>query len=102
MRSDTGFRRTRLIVTKLIRLTVETGSVTGMCSVSSNVLTRITPPTFSCCRSAQPYPFLWVPSSDFLRDTSPHHAQAVCKYRLHGIEFANPNYRWTGYLYIFD
>ncbi len=59
----TGFRRTRLLVTKLIRLTVETGSVTGMFSVSSNVLARITPPTFSCCRSAQPYPFLWVPSS---------------------------------------
>ncbi|KAK0454317.1 hypothetical protein EV421DRAFT_1699875, partial [Armillaria borealis] len=31
MRSDTGFRRTRIIVTKLIRLTVETGSLLSLC-----------------------------------------------------------------------
>ncbi|KAK0241046.1 hypothetical protein EDD85DRAFT_948138 [Armillaria nabsnona] len=57
-RSTTCFRRTQMLVTKLIRLIVETGSVTGMYSAPSIVVARITPPTFGRCRSAQLYPFL--------------------------------------------
>ncbi|KAK0222463.1 hypothetical protein EDD85DRAFT_1028251 [Armillaria nabsnona] len=38
MRSDTGFRRTRLLVTKLIRLTVETGSVTAVVALLNLIL----------------------------------------------------------------
>ncbi|KAK0493068.1 hypothetical protein EDD18DRAFT_429764 [Armillaria luteobubalina] len=48
MRSDTGFRRTRLLVTKLIRLTVETGSVTGMyfeTPATFTIVAKITSPT---------------------------------------------------------
>ncbi len=30
MRSTANFRRTRALITKLIRLTIETGSVTGI------------------------------------------------------------------------
>ncbi len=78
MRSDTGFRQTRILVTKLIRLTIETGSVTGIYSTPSTAIMGLTPPAFSRCRSAEPYPLLCVPSSDFLRDTGPHHAKAVC------------------------
>ncbi len=44
MRSNTGFRRTRMLVSKLIRLTIETGTVTG--TYLSTVVTRLTPPTF--------------------------------------------------------
>ncbi|KAK0226593.1 hypothetical protein IW262DRAFT_777891 [Armillaria fumosa] len=38
MRSDTGFRRTRLLVMKLIRLTVETGSVTAVVALLNLIL----------------------------------------------------------------
>ncbi|SJK98187.1 uncharacterized protein ARMOST_01448 [Armillaria ostoyae] len=38
MRSDTGLRRTRIIVTKLIRLTVETGSVTAVVALLNLIL----------------------------------------------------------------
>ncbi|KAK0459358.1 uncharacterized protein EV420DRAFT_1642323 [Desarmillaria tabescens] len=38
MRSDTGFRRTRMIVTKLIRLTIETGSVTAVVALLNLIL----------------------------------------------------------------
>ncbi len=30
MRNNTGFRRTQILVTKLIRLTIETGTLTGI------------------------------------------------------------------------
>ncbi|KAK0454319.1 hypothetical protein EV421DRAFT_1896245 [Armillaria borealis] len=60
MRSNTGFRRTRIIVTKLIRLTIETGSVTGISFALSAVVTKLTPPMSSCRRSAQPHPLLCV------------------------------------------
>ncbi len=33
MRSSTSFRRTQILLTKLIRLTIETGSVTGTHSI---------------------------------------------------------------------
>ncbi|PBK58809.1 hypothetical protein ARMSODRAFT_983522 [Armillaria solidipes] len=38
MRSNSGFRRTRIIVTKLIRLTIETGSVTAVVALLSLIL----------------------------------------------------------------
>ncbi|SJK98179.1 uncharacterized protein ARMOST_01440 [Armillaria ostoyae] len=38
MRSNTGFRRTRIIVTKLIRLTIETGSVTAVVALLNLIL----------------------------------------------------------------
>ncbi|SJK98213.1 uncharacterized protein ARMOST_01474 [Armillaria ostoyae] len=38
MRSNTGFRRTQMLVTKLIRLTVETGSVTAVVALLSFIL----------------------------------------------------------------
>ncbi len=47
MRSNTGFRRTQIMVTKLIRLTVETGLVTGIFSAPSTAVTKLTRPTFS-------------------------------------------------------
>ncbi len=51
-------------------------------------------------RSAQPYPLFCVPWPDFLYGTRPAHAQTVCQCHLRGAEFANPNSRWTGYLYV--
>ncbi len=98
MHSNTSLRQTRMLVTKIIRLTIETGSVTGMYSAPS-IVARITP-TSSCCRSAQLYPLLCVSSSELLRDTSPHRPQAVCKFYSRGPEFANPNSGWTEYLYV--
>ncbi|KAK0212252.1 hypothetical protein DFS33DRAFT_1269079 [Desarmillaria ectypa] len=38
MRSDTGFRRTHLLVIKLIRLTIETGSVTAVVALLNLIL----------------------------------------------------------------
>ncbi|KAG7449954.1 uncharacterized protein BT62DRAFT_928731 [Guyanagaster necrorhizus] len=38
MRSDTGFRRTRMLVTKLIRLTIETGFVTAVVALLNLIL----------------------------------------------------------------
>ncbi|KAK0434155.1 uncharacterized protein EV420DRAFT_1754600 [Desarmillaria tabescens] len=38
MRSDTGFRRTRMLVTKLIRLTIETGTVTAVVALLNLIL----------------------------------------------------------------
>ncbi|KAK0454314.1 hypothetical protein EV421DRAFT_2046804, partial [Armillaria borealis] len=38
MRSNTGFRRTRIIVTKLIRLTIETGSLTAVVALLNLIL----------------------------------------------------------------
>ncbi|KAK0196106.1 hypothetical protein F5146DRAFT_951861 [Armillaria mellea] len=38
MRSNTGFRRTRILVTKLIRLTIETGSVTAVVALLNLIL----------------------------------------------------------------
>ncbi|KAK0454324.1 hypothetical protein EV421DRAFT_1896250 [Armillaria borealis] len=38
MRSNTGFHRTRILVTKLIRLTIETGSLTAVVTLATLVL----------------------------------------------------------------
>ncbi|SJK98173.1 uncharacterized protein ARMOST_01434 [Armillaria ostoyae] len=38
MRSNTGFRRTRILVTKLIRLTIETGSLTAVVALVTIIL----------------------------------------------------------------
>ncbi|KAK0241075.1 hypothetical protein EDD85DRAFT_1019950 [Armillaria nabsnona] len=38
MRRDTGFRQTRILVTKLIRLTIETGSVTAVVALLNLIL----------------------------------------------------------------
>ncbi|KAK0212262.1 hypothetical protein DFS33DRAFT_1376776 [Desarmillaria ectypa] len=38
LRSDTGFHRTRMLVTKLIRLTIETGSVTAVVALLNLIL----------------------------------------------------------------
>ncbi|KAK0226627.1 hypothetical protein IW262DRAFT_780086 [Armillaria fumosa] len=43
MRNNTGFRRTQMLVTKLIRLTVETGSVTAVVALLSFVLLFVFP-----------------------------------------------------------
>ncbi len=70
MRSTTNFRRTRILVTKIIRLTIETGSVTGIYSAPSSPVVRIiTPLTSSYCRLAYLYPFYWIPPSDFLHNS---------------------------------
>ncbi len=68
MRSTTDLRRTRLLVTKIIRLTIETGSVTGNYFTPSSVVRIMVPLTFRCCRSAQLCPFCVVPPSGFLRN----------------------------------
>ncbi|SJK98177.1 uncharacterized protein ARMOST_01438 [Armillaria ostoyae] len=46
-RHNTSFRQTRMLVTKLIRLTIETGSVTGSYSTPSTAVTRLTLPMFA-------------------------------------------------------
>ncbi|KAK0441029.1 hypothetical protein EV421DRAFT_1904957 [Armillaria borealis] len=38
MLNDTGYRRTRMLVTKLIRLTIETGSVTAVVALLNSIL----------------------------------------------------------------
>ncbi|KAK0229045.1 hypothetical protein IW262DRAFT_1456338 [Armillaria fumosa] len=38
MLSDTGYRRTRMLITKLIRLTIETGSVTAAVALLNSIL----------------------------------------------------------------
>ncbi|KAK0459350.1 uncharacterized protein EV420DRAFT_1642315 [Desarmillaria tabescens] len=38
MRCDTGFRRTRMLVTKLIRLTIETGTITAVVALLNLIL----------------------------------------------------------------
>ncbi|KAK0226656.1 hypothetical protein IW262DRAFT_1267118, partial [Armillaria fumosa] len=43
MRSNTGFRRTRVLITKLIRLTVETGSVTATVALLNLILFSVFP-----------------------------------------------------------
>ncbi len=43
MRSNTSLRRTRMLVTKLIRLTIETGSATGMHSTLLAMVPIFTP-----------------------------------------------------------
>ncbi|PBK82335.1 hypothetical protein ARMGADRAFT_734995 [Armillaria gallica] len=43
MRSTTNFRRTRMLVTKIIRLTIETGSVTAIAALLNAVLLIVTP-----------------------------------------------------------
>ncbi len=62
MRSNTGFRRTRILITKLIRLTIETGSVTGIHFLPSTVVTSLTGPNFSYFCSSHPYRLFWIPS----------------------------------------
>ncbi len=47
----TNFRRTQMLVTKIIRLTIETGSVTGICPAPSVVVSMQTAYP-SRCRSA--------------------------------------------------
>ncbi len=42
MHSNTGFRQTRIIVTKLIRLIIKTGFVTGIYSQHFTVVRRLT------------------------------------------------------------
>ncbi|PBK82368.1 hypothetical protein ARMGADRAFT_1090416 [Armillaria gallica] len=59
MRSTANFRRTRALITKLIRLTIETGSVTAVVALLNVIF------LFS------------VPTSDFLHDTRPAHAQTI-------------------------
>ncbi len=66
MSSTTNFRRTRILVTKLIRLTIETGSVTGIYFVPSAVVKTITPVTFSFYRSAQLCPFYCASLSNLI------------------------------------
>ncbi|PBK86565.1 hypothetical protein ARMGADRAFT_1086406 [Armillaria gallica] len=70
MRSNTGFRRTRILVTNLIRLTIETESVTGIYFLSSTVVISLTLLNSSSCCSGDPYRLFCVPPPDFLRDTS--------------------------------
>ncbi len=77
MHSSTGFRQTQIIVTKLFRLIIETGSITGLYSLHFPVVRRSTLSTFSCCRSTQPYPLFCFPWPDILCDTRFHHIQAV-------------------------
>ncbi|KAK0241083.1 hypothetical protein EDD85DRAFT_992594 [Armillaria nabsnona] len=43
MRSNTGFRRTRILVTKLIRLTIETGSLTAVVALATLILFFVFP-----------------------------------------------------------
>ncbi|PBK82327.1 hypothetical protein ARMGADRAFT_1019660, partial [Armillaria gallica] len=43
MRSTTNFRRTRTLVTKIIRLTIETGSMTALAALLQVVLFMVTP-----------------------------------------------------------
>ncbi|KAK0236474.1 hypothetical protein EDD85DRAFT_642972 [Armillaria nabsnona] len=43
MRSTTNFRRTRMLVTKIIRLTIETGSVTALVALLNAVLLIVIP-----------------------------------------------------------
>ncbi|PBK84786.1 hypothetical protein ARMGADRAFT_1018454 [Armillaria gallica] len=43
MRSTTNFRRTRMLVTKIIRLTIETGSVTALATLLNAVLLIVIP-----------------------------------------------------------
>ncbi|PBK82337.1 hypothetical protein ARMGADRAFT_1170969, partial [Armillaria gallica] len=43
MRSTTNFRRTRMLVTKIIRLTIETGSVTALAALLDAVLLIVIP-----------------------------------------------------------
>ncbi|KAK0236478.1 hypothetical protein EDD85DRAFT_954346 [Armillaria nabsnona] len=43
MRSTTNFRRTRMLVTKIIRLTIETGSVTAVAALLDVVLFMVVP-----------------------------------------------------------
>ncbi|PBK86485.1 hypothetical protein ARMGADRAFT_1126953 [Armillaria gallica] len=78
MHNSTSFRQTRIIVTKLIHLIIETGSVTGMYSLHFTVVRRSALSTFSCCHSTQPYPLLCLPWPDILCDTCFHHIQAIC------------------------
>ncbi len=47
MRSTTNFRCTRMLVTKLIRLIIETGSVTGIYFAPSAVVRLLTPLTLA-------------------------------------------------------
>ena len=77
MRSTTDFRRTRILVTKIIRLTIETGSMTGIQSILPAVVEMITPFTSSGRRAAQRRPFHRVPQSSILHDSHPDHAQAI-------------------------
>ncbi|KAJ7153927.1 hypothetical protein C8R43DRAFT_1186753 [Mycena crocata] len=37
-KSDTGFRQTRVLISKLIRLTIETGSITALCALANLIL----------------------------------------------------------------
>ncbi len=53
MRSSTDLRRTRLLVTKIIHLTIETGSFTGIYFALSSVVRTLTPLTSSCYGFAQ-------------------------------------------------
>ncbi len=70
-RSTTNFRRTRILVTKIIRLTIETGSATGIYFASSAVVRIMTPLTSSCCGFVQLCHFYRVPPSDFLHNSRP-------------------------------
>ncbi len=102
MRSNANFRQTRMLVTKLIRLTIETGSVTGIYSALLAIATRLTLHTSSSCRLSHRYPVFCLSSQNLLRRASPHRPQAVCQYCSRGTEFAIPNYGWAGYLYIIN
>ena len=47
MRNNTGFRRTQILVTKLVHLTIETGSVAGIYYLLFTFFTRLTPSTLA-------------------------------------------------------
>ncbi len=67
-RSTAHFRRTQMLVTKVVRLTIETGSVTGIYSAPSAVVRMILTLTSSCYRPAYLHPFYCTPPSKFLHD----------------------------------
>ncbi len=68
MRSTAHFQRTQMLVTKVVRLTIETGSVTGIYSAPSAVVGMILPLTSSSCFPAYLHPFYCTPPSKFLHD----------------------------------
>ncbi len=99
MRSTTNFRRTRILVTKIIRLTIETGSVTGIYPAPSVVINTIT------------LLLAVVALLNFVLIMAfPHQTSYMTPGVLIPKLYANtvymvlnspiPNYRWKGYLYV--
>ncbi len=72
MRSSTSFRRTQILLTKLIRLTIETGSVTGTCSTICR-LHEINTAYIQLLSLWSPCPSFSCSLTDFLQHTRPAH-----------------------------